>query len=106
MDRIEALRAMLRENPDDALGHYLLASELFTLGRHRECIEALMTYLSLAEDEGAAYRTLAQCHEVLGEIAEARRAYEAGIRQAEKHHHPGMAEEFRDRLRELAASNG
>jgi hypothetical protein len=53
------------------------------------------------EDEGNAYARLG---EVLGRLAredEARAAYEAGIRQAEKFGHSGMAEDLRVALIQL-----
>jgi hypothetical protein len=58
-------------------------------------------YLSLTEDEGAAYRTLAQALVRLGRIPEAREVYEAGIRAAQKFGHPSMAAEYQETLKGL-----
>lgn len=101
MDRLEALKAMLRKDPTDALLHYMLATEYYNAGQYRECVSAIAKYLSLAEDEGAAYRTLAQALVRLGKVPEARQAYEAGILAAQKFAHPSMVEEYEDALKAL-----
>jgi len=101
MSRLKALQAMIQEDPGDALLYYMLGNEYFNAGQYRECVQAMETYLSLAEDEGAAYRTLAQALTTLGRMAEARQAYEAGIRAARRFGHPGMAEEYQETLKGL-----
>jgi predicted Zn-dependent protease len=58
-------------------------------------------YFSLTEDEGAAYRTLAQALAKLGKISEAHQAYTAGIRAAQKFGHPSMVEEYEETLKTL-----
>jgi hypothetical protein len=50
------------------------------------------------EDEGNAYARLGEVLGRLGREDEARDAYEAGIRQAEKFGHSGMAEDLRAAL--------
>ena len=99
--RIEALIGMLGRDPDDPMLHYLLGLESFRVGRYADAIKAIRTYLSLAEDEGAVYRTLAQSLERIGNIQEARIAYQQGIVAAGRHGHPGMVDEFEQALREL-----
>jgi predicted Zn-dependent protease len=92
---------MLQEDPGDALLYYMLANEYFKTGQYLECVQVMERYLRLAEDEGAAYRTLAQALTTLGRIAEARQVYEAGIRAAQKFGHPGMADEYQETLKGL-----
>src|SRR3970282_83569 len=99
MTRLEALQAMIQEDPRDALLYYMLANEYFNAGQYRECVQAMETYLSVAANEGGAYRTLAQALTTLGRMAEARQAYEAGIRAARRFGHPGMAEEYQETLK-------
>lgn len=93
---------MIQEDPGDALLYYMLANEYFNAGQYRECVQAMETYLGLAEDEGAAYRTLAQALIALGRMAEARQAYEAGIEAAKRFGHPSMAQEYQETLEGLA----
>lgn len=101
MSRLQALQEMLEKDPRDALLHYMLANEYFNVGQYPECVQVMETYLSLTEDEGAAYRTLAQALLKLGRIPEARHAYEGGIRAARKFGHPSMADEYQETLRDL-----
>lgn len=101
MSRLEALEGMLKKNPNDPLLHYMLANEYFNAGRLAECVALLEKYLIMAEDEGAAYRTLAQAFVGLGKIPEAQQAYEAGIRAAQKFEHPSMVAEYEEMLRTL-----
>jgi predicted Zn-dependent protease len=100
--RIDALKGMLEKSPKDAMLHYFLGNEYFRLRKYGEAIEAIQTYLNLAEDEGAAYRTLAQSLERIGKISEAQLAYRQGIEAATRHGHPGMAAEFEAAVKELA----
>ena len=101
MSRLEALKEMLKKDPSDSLVLYMLANEYFNAGQYLDCVAAMEQYLTLAQDEGAAYRTLAQALVKLERIAEARQSYEAGIRAAEKFGHPSMAEEYAETLRDL-----
>ena len=100
--RLETLKAMLESEPNDPMLHYMLANEYFKMGSYPEVVEHLKTYLQLREDEGAAYRILGHALLKLGRIQEARRAFQEGIRAALKHHHPTMAEEFEEVLKELS----
>lgn len=101
MNRLEILQELLKKDPGDALLHYMIANEHFNAGQYEECIAAIERYLSLAEDEGAAYRTLAQALLNVGRVPEARQAYEAGTRVALRFGHPSMAEEYQESLKEL-----
>ncbi len=65
--RIDALKGMPAKDPNDATLYYFLGNEYFKVGRYAGAIEAIRTsLLSLAEDEGAAHRTLAQSLERTG----------------------------------------
>lgn len=98
---IEDFESLLNQDPNNAVARYMLANECLKAGMHEKAVEQIHVYLQLQEDEGAAYRILAQALEKLGRVDEARQAYEKGIEQAMKHGHPGMADEFRQSLEEL-----
>ena len=68
---------------------------------YEDGIAALTDYLSMNDDEGAAYRMLGFAYEKLRRFAEARDAYRQGIEAASKHHHPSMANEFEMKLQDL-----
>ncbi len=92
--RLEALAAMLPDEPNDPMLRYMLANEYFKAAMYNDAIEQIGVYLSLKEDEGAVYRLLAQSYQKTDRNDEAKQAYQKGIEAANKHGHPGMAEEF------------
>ncbi len=99
--RIEALQAMLSQAPDDATLHYMLGLEYHKAQMHAEAVGSLRRYLGQADDEGAAYRTLAQSLQALGKVEEARQTYRAGLAAATRHAHQPMIEEFSQALHDL-----
>jgi len=99
--RIEVFRKMLATEPGNATVRFGLANELFKAEAYEEAASELRVYLSQADDEGAAYGKLAQAFERLGRTDEARAAYQQGIAAAQRHSHPGMAEEFELAMSEL-----
>ena len=100
-DRINELKKALEKNPDNPLGLYGLAVELFKAKKYDEALLYLDKYLSLHEDEGAAYRLLAQCYLNIGDIEKAIESYEKGIKQAKKFNHQSMVEEYSQEIEML-----
>lgn len=99
--RIEVFRKMLAADQHNTAVRFGLANELFKAGQFAEAATELRTYLSEADDQGAAYGKLAQALERLGRTDEAREAYQQGIAAARRHNHPGMAQDFELALAEL-----
>lgn len=99
--RIEALKQMLAQEPKDGTLHYMLGNEYFKAQMHDEAVAAFRQYLTLADDEGAVYRVLAQSLERLGRVEEARQAYRDGVAAATRHGHQPMVEEFTRSLKDL-----
>ena len=99
--RIELFRKMLNDDPKNTTIRFGLANELIKLDRFAEAVNELKTYLSETDDQGAAYGKLAQALERLGKTDEARKAYQEGIDAANRHRHPGMAQEFEMALDDL-----
>ena len=93
--RIETFRQMLESDPENTMVRFGLANELLKADRYEEAVGALNDYLTRADDEGAAYGMLARALEKLNRRDEARAAYERGIKAAEAHGHPSMAEDYR-----------
>jgi E3 SUMO-protein ligase RanBP2 len=96
--RIETLRKMVEEHPDDSRPRFGLALEYEKAGRWEEAARELRVYLTLAEDEGNAYGRLGHALRQLGRDDEAKAAYRDGIAAAERHRHPTMAAEFEEVL--------
>jgi predicted Zn-dependent protease len=94
-NRIELFEKMLAADPGNTSVLFGLAKEYEKAGRDRELIETLKTYLEKVDDEGNAYGMLAGAYERSGQRDKAREAYERGIETAQRHGHPGMAEEYR-----------
>jgi E3 SUMO-protein ligase RanBP2 len=96
--RLESLKALLKEDPNDAFVHYGIADAYYKLGELEKCVEHVELYLKLADDEGAVYRIWGHSLLRLGRMEEAKVAFEKGVEAAERHNHPGMADEYRDTI--------
>ena len=94
-NRIELFEQMLATDPGNTSVLFGLAKEYEKAGRDQELIETLNRYLEIVDDEGNAFGMLAGACERLGKRDQAREAYERGIETAQRHGHPGMAEEYR-----------
>jgi tetratricopeptide (TPR) repeat protein len=86
---------MLADNPDNPTGLLALANEYNRAERYEDEAAVLERYVATHEDEGNAYLRLGEALEKIGREDEARAAYEAGVNQAEKFGHAGMAEDLR-----------
>lgn len=95
MSRIEVFEQMLATDPSNTSVLFGLAKEYEKAGRDNDLIATLNSYLEKVDDEGNAFGMLASAYERLGKRDEARAAYERGIETAQRHGHPGMAEEYR-----------
>ena len=101
MSRITTLQNLLAKDPRDGMARYMLANELYKDGQFAEAANELEEYLKNGEDEGAAYRILADAYLHIGKKKEAQGALRQGAEAARVHHHEGMAEEFEEKLKEL-----
>lgn len=99
--RIEVFKKMLDADPANTTVRFGLANELLKLERFAEAATELQTYLGQANDQGNAYGKLGQALERLGKFDEARQAYQQGIEAANRHGHPGMAQDFQMALDDL-----
>jgi len=93
--RIELFEQMLTTDPANTAVLFGLAKEYEKAGRDDDLIDTLNRYLQAADDEGNAFGMLAAAYERSGRKDKAREAYQRGIETAERHGHPGMAEEYR-----------
>lgn len=100
-DRLEALRRMAEDRPDDPRLQFGLAVELLNRGKTREGISALRAYLDQAEDEGNGWGRLGTALADVGEWEEARDAYRRGIEIANRRGHSGLADELAEAMESL-----
>ncbi len=105
MSRIDAIKAMLAQDPKDPDLHLMLAAELRKEDRFAEAADAVRAYLALmppAADVGAAYRDLGICLERMDQTHAAKDSYRKGVEAAIAHHHLGLQSEIEGLLKNLA----
>jgi len=93
--RIQLFEQMLSTDPSNTAVLFGLAKEYEKAGRDEELIDTLNRYLQATDDEGNAFGMLAGAYERTGQKDKAREAYQRGVETAQRHGHPGMAEEYR-----------
>jgi tetratricopeptide (TPR) repeat protein len=78
-NRLDMLKQMLSENPNNTFARYGLAMELVKSGSFGEAITEFTALLVSDDSYAAAYFHGGQAYEKLGQVEEARRMYEKGI---------------------------
>lgn len=101
-DRLDILRRMADNRPDDPRLQFGLAVELLNRGDTREGAAALRRYLDFSEDEGNGWGRLGAALADLGEVEEARDAYREGIRIASARGHGGLVEELEEAMEDIS----
>jgi len=79
MDRLEALREMLTQDPTNQFARYGLATELNNQGRGEEAVAEFKALLELNPNYAAAYYHAGRALESMGRTADARSMLEKGI---------------------------
>ena len=82
MDRLETLKSLLAQNPQDSFLRYGLAMEYARLNRLEESAEEFLTLLNSNPDYRPGYYQAAQTLEKLGRVDEARQMYQKGMEVA------------------------
>jgi tetratricopeptide (TPR) repeat protein len=77
--RLEALRAMVEQNPQHGFARYGLAMEYANTGEFDNAISEFRSLLDLDASYAAAYYHLGRTYERSGRIDEARATYQKGI---------------------------
>lgn len=101
MDRLDYFAKLASDEPAEPRARYGYANELYRVEHWEAAVDELRAYLALAEDEGNAWGRLGDALQRLGRTDEAADAYLAGIDQALKFGHTGMADDFRAAMEEL-----
>ena len=79
MDRLEALQAMLAQDPKNMLALYGVATEYKNRGEFERAAKGFEDVIAANPTYAAAYFHGGQTYEQLGKIEEAREIYEKGI---------------------------
>ena len=79
LNRLEILKNMVAQNPNDSFSRYGLAMEYANSGSLEKAVEEYESLLASNPDYAAAYYHGGQAFEKLGRIDEARRMYRRGI---------------------------
>jgi uncharacterized protein HemY len=82
--RIEVFEAMARSQPRDVMIWYGLGSEYYKLEDWAKAAEALRRVIEINADYTAAYQMLGTALLKQGEMEEARRIWQEGIKTAER----------------------
>ncbi len=83
-ERLRAIEQVVRDEPEDPLGHYLLGIEYRMLGRLDDAANALRRAIERDPDYTAAYRELGKALRDAGKREEAIDAFERGLAVAER----------------------
>jgi tetratricopeptide (TPR) repeat protein len=86
MDRLEALKQLVAQNPDDAFARYGLATEYARAGNAAMAVAEFTALADAHPDYAAAYYPGGQALEALGRIEEARAFYRRGLAAAPNDH--------------------
>ena len=90
-ERLDTLREMVADDPDDLFGRLLLGRELLAAGLFAESVAHLTAYVARETgDKGAACGSLAEGLAALGRKAEAEAVLVQGIENAKAHRHLGL----------------
>jgi tetratricopeptide (TPR) repeat protein len=100
-ERIEALRALVADDPLDATAHFLLGRALLESGRATEAVEAFEGAIRADPDYAAAHRQLGNALEQAGRVDEAIAVYTRGVEVAARTNDLQAGKEMNAFLRRL-----
>jgi len=79
LNRLEILKNMVAQNPNDSFSRYGLAMEYANTGSLEKAVQEYESLLAANPDYAAAYYHGGQAFEKLGRIDDARRMYQRGL---------------------------
>jgi predicted Zn-dependent protease len=96
MSRIEQIKALITDDPRDAMLRFALGNELFQAGQLAEAIEAHKAALDIDPEYAFVYIQLAEAYAQSGQIALARHTVEAGRGPARRNGDPNLMRQLND----------
>ena len=103
-DRVEAIRKMLAERPDDTFLIYSLGMELASAGRFDEAVEQFQRCLELDSEYLPAHTELGKTFRSAGRLDEARQAFATGMQLAAEHGDSHLRDHLQQQLDSLPRS--
>lgn len=94
-NRIEKIKALLQEDPEDAFLHHALGMEYLSLGKNEPAMSCFVRAMNCDPGYGASAYQLALLHLDSGDRNAAMQCIEAGIAYAEIHNDKLMLRELR-----------
>ncbi len=104
--RLELLRELATDAPDDSTTWFLLGRELLALDQSEEAVTAFEHAVAVEPAYTAAYRQLGNALERSDRLEEAAEVYRRGIEVAERTHDLQTGKEMRAFLKRLARDRG
>jgi Tfp pilus assembly protein PilF len=90
MSRLEQIKALITDDPHDAMLRFALGNEYFQQAQYAEAIDALKAALDLDPEYAFVYIQLAEAYEKSSQIALARQTVEAGRGPAARNGDPNL----------------
>jgi Tfp pilus assembly protein PilF len=103
MSRLEQIRALIADDPRDAMLRFALGNEYFQRGDYAAAIESLNAALEIDPEYAFVYIQLAQAYEQSGQIDLARHTIEAGRGPARRNGDPNLMRQLDDIAARLPA---
>ena len=103
MSRLEQIRALITDDPHDAMLRFALGNEYFQQGQYAEAIVALKAALDLDPEYAFVYIQLAEAYEKSHQIGLARQTVEAGRGPAARNGDPNLMRQLDDIAARLPA---
>lgn len=97
MSRLDTMRAMAAQQPDNALVRFGLANELLKANLLEDAAVELAAYLASYDDEGNGWLRYADTLTALGRHDDAKEAIAKGIDAATRYGHGTLVQEFEER---------
>lgn len=99
--RIDQIKALIQEDPRDAMLRFALGNEYFGLGMYAEAIDALKEALAIDPEYAFVYILLALAYEGSGQLERTRQTIEAGRGPAARNGDPNLMRQLDEIARRL-----
>ena len=103
MTRLEEIRALIADDPRDAMLRFALGNEYFQRGQYAEAIESLKAAVAIDPEYAFVYIQLAEAYEKSGQTDLARQTVETGRGPAARNGDPNLMRQLDEITARLSA---